>query len=368
MTRSRPVVLGEKAMKGRKTVQWLVLLAVTVILTAALRSFDLPGALLLGPMFAGIAVALGGASIRLKRAPYIVAQAVLGCLIAHTATPSSLSTLALDWHLFLGITLSSIFLCAAMGWLLCRLGVMPGTTAIWGTSPGGAAAMVVMGDAYGADARLVAFMQYSRVICVALAATLVARIWTDAGGMALAATVWFPPLNRDAAVTLGLIALGSAAGFWGRLPSGAMLVPMLVGAALRLAGLVDFQLPPWLLAASYAVIGWRTGLGFTRQVIAYVAKAMPLILATILTLIALGGGLSWVLARLTGVDALTAYLATSPGGADTVAIIAAGCPAVDLPFVMALQTLRLFMVILISQPLARFLANKATGNPAVPPM
>ena len=38
---------------------------------------------------------------------------------------------------------------------------------------GDSAAMVVMADAYGADARLVAIMQYLRVLCVAISATLV---------------------------------------------------------------------------------------------------------------------------------------------------------------------------------------------------
>jgi hypothetical protein len=47
--------------------------------------------------------------------------------------------------------------------------------------------------------------------------------------------------------------------------------------------------------------------------------------------------------RLAHVDALTAYLATSPGGLDSVAIIAASTPRVDLPFVLALQSVRLLV-------------------------
>ena len=35
-----------------------------------------------------------------------------------------------------------------------------------GGSAGAASAMVVMAEAFGADARLVAFMQYLRVVCV----------------------------------------------------------------------------------------------------------------------------------------------------------------------------------------------------------
>ena len=55
--------------------------------------------------------------------------------------------------------------------------VVPGTTGVWGSSPGAASAMVVMADAFGADARLVAFMQYLRVVCVVVVASLIARFW-----------------------------------------------------------------------------------------------------------------------------------------------------------------------------------------------
>jgi uncharacterized membrane protein AbrB (regulator of aidB expression) len=41
----------------------------------------------------------------------------------------------------------------------------------------------------------------------------------------------------------------------------------------------------------------------------------------------------------------SAYLATSPGGLDSVAIIAASSPHVDLSFVLALQSVRLLLVI-----------------------
>ena len=47
-----------------------------------------------------------------------------------------------------------------------------------------------------------------------------------------------------------------------------------------------------------------------------------------------------------GTDPLTAYLATSPGGADSVAIIAASSN-VDVPFVMAMQMARFILVLLV---------------------
>ena len=58
------------------------------------------------------------------------------------------------------------------------------------------------------------------------------------------------------------------------------------------------------------------------------------------------------------IDGLTAFLATSPGGLDSVAIIAIGSHA-DVPFVLAIQTLRLFLIILVGPALARLIARAA---------
>ncbi len=59
-------------------------------------------------------------------------------------------------------------------------------------------------------------------------------------------------------------------------------------------------------------------------------------------------------------DFMTAYLATS-GRLDTVAIIAAGTQA-DMSFIMALQTLRLFTILLTGPAMARAISAMRRGN------
>ena len=88
-------------------------------------------------------------------------------------------------------------------------------------------------------------------------------------------------------------------------------------------------------------------------------RALPRILLSIVALIVICALFGVVLAKVAHVDMLTAYLATSPGGADSVAIIAASSK-VDVPFVMALQIARFVIVLLIGPRLARFVA-KLTG-------
>ena len=73
-------------------------------------------------------------------------------------------------------------------------------------------------------------------------------------------------------------------------------------------------------------------------------------------LIALCATFSWLLHHFTACDPLTAYLATTPGGLDSVLLLAMDSQT-DLPFVVATQSLRLFLVILTGPIIARFLCR-----------
>jgi membrane AbrB-like protein len=104
-------------------------------------------------------------------------------------------------------------------------------------------------------------------------------------------------------------------------------------------------------------VGWTIGLRFTRDILAHAARALPAVVGSIVALIAVCGLFAFLLVWLAGIDPLSAYLATSPGGADSVAIIAANTD-VDVPFVMAMQAGRLLVVMLTGPALARYIATR----------
>jgi uncharacterized protein len=339
---------------------WALLIAVSAALAILLRLAGLPAALLLGPMTAGIVLSLNGGAVRVPRPPYLGAQAIVGCLVARAISPDIVFAFLKDWPLFLGIVLTIIAASAALGWMMSRLRLLPGTTAVWGASPGAATAMMLMAEAHGADAQLVAFMQYLRVVFVALAATIIARIWTTASGAPQSSLVLFPAIDwLPFGETVAIAGFGAWAGQALRIPAGAMLMPLAFGAALHILGLAKIELPQWLLAISYALIGWNIGLGFTRRILGHASRALPQIVLSILALIAFSWGLAFLLVKILGIDPLTAYLATSPGGMDSIAIIAASSK-VDVSFVMALQTARFVIVLLVGPHLARYIANRTT--------
>jgi uncharacterized protein len=337
---------------------WLALIVLSTVFIALLEIVRLPAALLLGSLAAAIVLAAAERSVRIPEVVFIGAQALIGCMIARAFQVPMLLEILRDWPLFFAAVVSVLAVSCALSWALMRWRVLPGTTAIWGSFPGAAMVMTLMAEAYGEDVRLVAFMQYLRVVFVAIVASLVSRIWLGSAG-AVTHTVWFPPLAwAPLMATAAVAAVGAFAGPKLRIPAGALLLPMILAAVLQDAGLLKIELPQWLLALSYAVIGWTIGARFTRAILVHVAHALPRVTASILTLIAICGIIGYVLARVANVDPLTAYLATSPGGADSVAIIAAGSN-VNMPFVMAMQTGRFTLLLLVGPALARFMARRA---------
>jgi hypothetical protein len=360
--------------------QWIVIVASSAAIGAVFAWLRVPAALLLGPMLAGIAIAASGGTARVPNAVFLLAQGVIGCMVANMAPLAIAGEMLSRWPVFVFGVLAVIAVSTSLGWWMTRMRILPGTAALWGSSPGAAMAMVVMAEAHGADARLVAFMQYLRVAVVAAGASIVAHVWNlnpshaETGGSAhavagsathavasgsahpMTSVVWFPTVHwLPFAGTLTLATLGPLLAHRLNIRSGAFLIPLGIGLLLSHFGWLVIELPPWLLVLSYAVVGWSIGLRFTRPLLAHVAKAFPRVLACMIALIVLCGVLAGVLVLTAGVDPLTAYLATSPGGADSVAIIAASSK-VDVPFVMAMQSSRLIAVIFLAPIITRYIA------------
>ena len=346
-----------------RAAQWLALLVGSLLLFGVLQLAHLPAALLLACMLVGIAASLQGFAVRVPQSFLFPAQGLIGCLMAQSLQPALLLRVLHDWPLFLGFTFLVMAASMGLGWWLSRHKVLPGTTAIWGLAPGAASAMVLMSEAYGADPRLVAFMQYTRVIIVTAVAALVARLWLGPGSSAsLDNDVWALRDNYNVACTLGLVLLGMLSTRLTRAPAGAMLLPLVLGVFLQSQGVLQIELPPLLLMCAYACIGWTIGLRYTRATLVHARRALPRVLVSIAVLIVFGMSLAAALALLGGFDPLTAYLATSPGGADSVAIIATHALAVDVGFVMAMQVARFILVLLAGPRVSRWVAQRAQAR------
>ncbi len=338
---------------------WTALVAASGVLGFLLHAAGFPAAYLIGPMLVGMAFAVRGARLHVPQPFLYGAQAVIGCLVARSLDPSILTTVADDWAAMALVVLTTVVASGFAGWVIARTHLLPGTTAAWGCAPGAASGMVAMSEEFGADPRLVAFMQFLRVTLVVVTATLVSRlIFGVTATEAAPGAAVHPFLDQlpELAATLGVAAVGALAARLLRVPSGAVFLPLILAAVLQGTGVMTITLPPWLLVAAFSLIGWWVGLRFTRETVQYAFRALPVMLAGIVALILLCGLSAVMLVWLVGTDPLTAYLATTPGGLDAIAIIAVGSNA-DISFVLALQTVRLFVVIVTGPMIARLICR-----------
>ncbi|MBS9721104.1 AbrB family transcriptional regulator [Tianweitania sp. BSSL-BM11] len=345
--------------------QWACLILGSGVLAVIFETIGMPATFLLAPMMAGIVAGAFGATIALPRLAFNAGQSILGILVASSLSPDLIGSFLSHWMLFLFVVLSTLCASSLSGYLISRWGIMPGTSGVWGSAPGASTAMVLMAEAFGADTRLVAFMQYFRVVIVTVIAALVARFFVDTSAVVAAPIPWFPQLDPQAfASTILVAAIGATVGKLLRLPSPFFLGAMVLGVTLEFSGLTTFQLPQWLLAVSYPMIGWTIGLKFTRPILRHVFRILPQIAGFILVLVLFCGGLAALLVVFTDIDPLTAYLATSPGGMDSVAIIAAASKNVNLSFVMSVQMLRFLIVLLFGPALSQLVAKLVARSAA----
>jgi membrane AbrB-like protein len=165
-----------------------------------------------------------------------------------------------------------------------------------------------------------------------------------------------PALWPQLLITLAVAVLGATLGVWLHVPAGAMLVPMLVGSLLHSFDLASIYQPFWLQSIASLLMGWYVGLGFNRALLVSAFRLLPRLLLSAVLLIAMCAFFAWLLVLVVHTDPLTAYLSTSPGGLDSVVLIAMGSAA-NVPFVVAVQTLRLFVVILLGPAIARLICR-----------
>ena len=172
----------------------------------------------------------------------------------------------------------------------------------------------------------------------------------EVGGASLPADLTYTAL----ALAAGL-ALARAVPF----STATLLGPLAVAIALTATGWWGEPTVPTVLQwLAYGLIGVQVGLRFTRASLASIARMLPVVLVIIAAMIAATALMGALLAWLTPVDGLTAYLATTPGGLFAVLATAADSGS-DVTYVMTVQLFRLLVILAFTPLLARWLRARA---------
>jgi uncharacterized protein len=288
-------------------------------------------------------------------------QAVIGVSAGSLIDLETLRTVAANWLPVLLVTVGTLGLSLGAG-LVLRLqpGISP-VTGAFSMIAGGASGIIAMSRELGADARMVAVLQYLRVLLIVVLMPVVATVVYGASGGAAGPGDGSdgPGWAAGLLFTLGCSVVGLLAGRLARVPVPALLGPMVAAVVVDLTGPGrGAEVPGLVESAAFLAIGLQVGVSFTRAGLRTIGRALPLALGVILALVVASAGLGAVLAATTGASALDGYLATTPGGLYAVLATASDIGA-DVTFVLSVQVLRLFVMLLSAPLVARWLRRSA---------
>jgi len=296
-------------------------------------------------------------------------QWVIGTALGLYFTPAvGALVVGLWWVIGLGVVWACL-----LGWALGRwlahahapqLAHLPlaqrHATTYFAGSIGGASEMTLIAERHGARTDLVASAHSLRVLMVTLTLPFAIQAWgvhgLDATGAAVR-EVQLPGL----AVLAGL----TGAGVWVMLKLG-RANPWFMGALVAtmvttLAGVRLSALPVEMTNAAQLVIGVGLGVRFSPDFVRAAPRWLGAVALGTAVMMALCAAFGTLLAWATGLHPATLILGTSPGGIAEMAITAKVLQ-LGVPVVTAFQVCRLVAVLILAEPMFRWLVRVSPGQ------
>lgn len=250
--------------------------------------------------------------------------ALIGVMIGTQVDPAFVEQLPRMGLSLLAVTLFVLAAHAMNYQLFRRLGGYDAPTAFFCGTPGGLMESVTLGEAAGADIRLLTLAHFLRVIIVVTVVPVGLSVLHGA------------PLGSAAGVSLshhevGLAALGPvilvgaaglALGRVLRIPASQLTGPLVVAAVIGGAGIATLDAPRWCVPLAQMVIGTSLGVRFVGITRRLLTRALALALVSVSAMLALGGALALAVhaANATPVEVL--FISLSPGGVTEMGLIA----------------------------------------------
>jgi hypothetical protein len=355
------------------TFQKNILLCILALAVGLICKFvGLPAGWLLGPLAVSSYFATKQwAHIKIPHNLYLVAQALLGVALSSSFTSDTLQLLAHSWFALFVVVVAMFGIGVLNGWWLVRYRKMDPATAFLGCLPGGAGQMVAVSDDLNADARVVAVMQYSRLLVMMLLISATAKVllWFNSTGQhasivhqtVYAIHPWaigtLSALFVRIAIAMLLATTGLALYKVLQIPAGALVLPALLSVSFSFLTHMSIHCPAILLTCAYTIIGLQVGSKFDEHTWKYLAELSAPIIASLAILIVGSALLGWWFTQNLPTDSITGLLAAAPGSLDSAAAV-----AVDLntngTIVVAVHFLRLALAMIAGPPLVGLITSR----------
>jgi membrane AbrB-like protein len=309
---------------------------------------------MIGPMIAVATLNLMG--VRLQSPPYArqMGQVILGSAVGLYFTSSVVAELAANFAAIIAATVA-VFVVGALGALtLSRASGVDAKSTFFASIPGGAMAMAVLAEQYGAQVVPVAVAHSLRVSLVVI---LIPFALTY-GGIPLVAAAYRPDVPLDYWILAPWLLFGCVLGEVSerlRLHNGYLLTPIFFGAALTISGVQLSAVPHGFTDFAQLMFGLVLGARYERAFFVRYKLFIPFALLNsffiLLFSIAAGAILAWTFK----LPIATMILATSPGGLAEMTITAQALQ-IGVPLVVAFHLFRVVMVNMGTQYIYTFAA------------
>lgn len=317
-----------------------------------------PLAWMLGALITVTLVSLAGARLTIPARLRTVMIAILGVMLGSALTPEIGAQIA-NWGSAVAVMSGLLVVTMVLAFAFLRFGMgLDRATAYFSGAPGGLTEMVLAGEAHGADGRVITLMHATRILVIVAVIPFYFRVLEGVdvptlppAAVSLLQTPLFDGLLMAACAVLG---------YWIarplRVPAAALVGPMVLSAAVHIAGWTAAPPPFELIAAAQVVVGTALGARFAGLTL---RRVWPYLL------VGAGSGvlmmvLAWLAAALfadaLGLDRAALLLALVPGGLVEMGLIALSVD-VDTAMVSTLHVLRIAAIMLIA-PIAFTLIDR----------
>lgn len=310
----------------------------------------LPLPFLFGPMSACLLAALVGLPLKGMGMISVAGRTVLGVAVGASVTPALVGQIP---QMAASVALIPLYICviAAVGVpFFRRVYGFDWATSWYAAMPGGLQDMVIFGQEAGGDVRALSLIHATRVLIIV---TLAPAILTFGFGQPLNNPIGAPaselPLPELAfMVAAALIGWkgGERIGLFGA----SILGPLIVTAALSLAGIIHFRPPSEAILTAQFLIGIGIGVGYVGVTLHELKRDVAAGVLFVLLLAGLAAAFTEVVVGFGLAAPVEGFLAFAPGGQAEMTVLAIVAGA-DLGFVIVHHLTRI-MVVITGAPIA----------------
>jgi hypothetical protein len=299
---------------------------------------------MIGAMVVTTLAALSGAPLKGPGGirPFMIT--ILGIMLGSAFTPQALAHVGRWWPSLATLIVFIVVVTAASAAFLAKAGRFDPVSAYFSASPGGFATMLVLGGELGGDERKISLVHAVRILMTVLVIAFWFRFFEGYRPGSAAALGGIADIAGRDFVILALCAIGFPIARRLRVPAPALIGPMLLSAAVHMAGVTVAKPPAELVNLAQIVIGANVGCRFVGVPVRHVVKTLYLSIAVTVFMLALAVVAAFGLSRATGLGFEPLWLAFAPGGLAEMTLISLAL-GIDTAFVSTHHLLRMvFMV------------------------